>query len=223
MEKPKTLSVILSAAKDLSSCNILLPIFPKWLVQAVIIALTTSLIPLPIAAENQPTLSPEIPIVKSAILDLNLDIPWSQVVQIQDPFEDDFLGIFDRNFFYRTFLNRRTRIDVVSLWNRQSVRILLAYTDNDCLSETSLSIGVLASSCLLPNNSQNVRQLLIKLNDQVFTLERNNNNFPISDEFATALKNAPNQNVNIRLITENGNSIDSEIGKQTVEAWKSLY
>jgi len=223
MEKPKTLSVILIAAKDLFSGYILRQSYAKLLVQAVIIAMTNYLLCLPIVAQNEPKSSSQIPIVKSAILDLNLDIPWSQVVQIQDPFEGDFLGIFDRNFFYRSFLNRSTRVDVVSLWNSQSVRILLAYTDNDCLSETSLSLGSLASSCIIPNNSQNVVELLIKIDQQIFRLQRKDNSFPISDDLAVALKNAPNENVAIRLITKNGNSIDSEIGKKTVEAWKSLY
>lgn len=190
-------------------------LFPnKVNLKAFVITATFSLICAPLAAQT---------IVESAILDVNLDVPWSEPVQIQDPFEGDYLGVFDRNYFYKNFLNRNTRVDVVTLWNRDFVRVLLAYTDYSCLSQTGVNGSILTSTCVLPNNSQNVTKVLIKIDQKIFKLEKNNNNFPISDELAAALKNSPNENVSIRLITENGNIIDSEIGKKTVEAWKSIY
>ncbi|KAM3114310.1 hypothetical protein [Phormidesmis sp. 146-33] len=39
----------------------------------------------------------------------------------------------------------------------------------------------------------------------------------MSGEVAGVLKNAPEQNIAIRLILEEGESVDSEIGKETVK------
>lgn len=44
-----------------------------------------------------------------------------------------------------------------------------------------------------------------------------------SDKLATALQNSPEGNINIRLVTRSGETVDSEIGKGTVKAWKAIY
>jgi hypothetical protein len=68
-----------------------------------------------------------------------------------------------------------------------------------------------------------VTELLIKIGGQVFRLEGQNGNFPVSDRLAEALENSPIRNVSIRLVAESGEAVDSEIGKGTVKAWKTIY
>ncbi|MCC5626672.1 hypothetical protein [Nostoc sp. CHAB 5715] len=41
--------------------------------------------------------SSDLPVVKSAGLSPDMDVPWSKAVRIVDPFEGEFLGVFDRN------------------------------------------------------------------------------------------------------------------------------
>jgi hypothetical protein len=82
------------------------------------IAIATVYISIPSA------ISKELPIVRSAALDPGIDVPWSQPVKIIDPFEGEYVGIFDKNFFYRRILNTNARVQVVSLWRNDSVRFL---------------------------------------------------------------------------------------------------
>lgn len=172
------------------------------------------------------TASKELPIVKSATLGTRMNVPWSQPVRILDPFEGNYVGVFDRNYFYRRFLNENTRFEAISLWSPDSVRFLLAYRDRDCSPGYDFyHFGSLGARCGYFNSrTLNVTDLLIKVDKQVFRLEGENGSFPVSQELAAALKNStPEQNVSIRLLAETGVAIDSEIGKGTVKAWKAIY
>jgi hypothetical protein len=100
---------------------------------------------------------------------------------------------------------------------------LLAYSDRDCLSGHSFYPVVLARECLVSNAALEVANLSIKIGDRVFRLEGQNSQFQVSNELAAALKNSPTGNVKIRLVTESGATVDSEIGKGTVQAWKAIY
>ncbi|MEP0935498.1 hypothetical protein [Leptolyngbya sp. FACHB-8] len=57
----------------------------------------------------------------------------------------------------------------------------------------------------------------------MFQISGQNSTFLISDELAQALQAAPEGIVSIRLVTESGEMIDSEIGQGTVEAWRTVY
>ncbi len=161
--------------------------------------------------------------VDSAALGASRSVPWSEPVQINDPFEGNFIGVFDRNYFFDRFLNTTARIEVQSLWSSQSVRFLLVTRDRDCLSQP-LQYGLSSDlGCSEFNNARNIVELLIKINDQVFRIAGQNSTFPVNDELAQALQSAPEDNVSIRLVTENGETIDSEIGQRTVEAWRTVY
>ncbi|MBW4615068.1 MAG: hypothetical protein KME21_17705 [Desmonostoc vinosum HA7617-LM4] len=177
------------------------------------------------AVDEQPTTkaSTEIPIVKSAALGTDLNVPWSRPVRIQDPFEGEYVGIFDRHQFYKRLLNTNAKVDVVSLWSRDSVRFLLAYRDRDCLSSKSFYKTIVTNDCVVSNAALKVTNLYLKIEDKIFRLEGKNSTFSVNNELANALKNSPPKNVNIRLVAESGETIDSEIGKGTVKAWKEIY
>lgn len=178
-----------------------------------------------VAQENQrmATTSTELPVVKSAALGADMNVPWSRPVRIDDPFEGNYVGIFDRNYFWRNVINNNARVEVISLWSRNSVRVLLAYRNRKCSYSSYYHAFGGIPECLVSNNILKITNLYIKLGDRVFRLEGNNGTFTVSNELATALKNSPAQNVNIRLLSESGESIDSEIGKKTVEGWKAVY
>jgi hypothetical protein len=169
--------------------------------------------------------STELPVVDSATLSTQMNVPWSQPVKIVDPFEGSFVGIFDRHYFYRNFLNNyNTRFEVVSLWQPNSIRLLLTYGDRDCfLKNYSFSLSTPITRCVTASNPQNVNELSLKIGEQVFRLRGKNNTFEVNQELATALKNSPSENVSIRLVAEGGAEVDSVIGEKTVEAWKTIY
>lgn len=191
------------------------------------IALTITILPLkPVIAQDNNLIakvSKELPIVRSAALGTNIDVPWSKPVRIVDPFEGEDVGIFDKNYFYERLLNTNTRVQVISLWQPDSIRLLLAYRDRDCLSGHSFYPFLSGRNCLASNAALNVTNLSIKIGDRVFRLSGQNGRFQVSNELAAALKNSPSQNVSIRLVTESGETVDSEIGKGTVQAWKTIY
>lgn len=165
----------------------------------------------------------DLRVVDSAALGTSRSLPWSEPVQIDDPFEGSFVGVFDRNYFYDRFLNTTARIEVQSLWSSQSVRFLLVTRDRDCLSQP-FHYGLSSDlGCSEFNNTRNIIELFIKINDQVFQVTGENSTFPVNDELAQALQNAPAGNVSIRLVTQSGETIDSEIGAETVEAWRTVY
>lgn len=189
-------------------------------------AITSGVLPESVMAQEGNRLakvSTELPIVKSAALGTNLDVPWSKPVRIADPFEGDYVGIFDKNYFFRRFLGTYARIEVVSLWSQNSVRFLLTYSDRDCLSGHSFYTSLSGVRCLRSNMPLKVTSLFIKIGERVFRLEGQNSTFAVSDELAAALKNSPAENVSIRLVAESGEAVDSEIGSGTVKAWKAIY
>lgn len=167
--------------------------------------------------------SKELPVVRSTALGTNIDVPWSQPVRIVDPFEGEGVGIFDKNYFYKRLLNTNARVQVISLWQPDSIRLLLAYSDRDCLSGHTFYPTLIGRECLVSNAGLQVANLSIKIGDRVFRLEGQNNKFLVSNELARALKTSPTGNVKIRLVTESGATVDSEIGKGTVQSWKAIY
>ncbi|MEM1242198.1 MAG: hypothetical protein AAGI45_20390 [Cyanobacteria bacterium P01_H01_bin.26] len=163
----------------------------------------------------------ELDIVDSATLGTQRNLPWSEPVQIEDPFEGSFIGVFDRHSFSDRFLNTTARIEVQSLWSRDFIRVLSIIRDRDCLGS---SLGTYPDlSCSEFSNARNIIQLFIKVDDDVFQVDGQNNKFPVSNELAQALQNAPEMELDIRLVTESGEAIDSRIGESTVNAWKTVY
>ncbi|MEM8779765.1 MAG: hypothetical protein AAGF26_13000 [Cyanobacteria bacterium P01_G01_bin.49] len=167
--------------------------------------------------------STDYPIVESANLDTNLDVPWSEPVLVQDPFEGEFVGIFDRHFFSSRVLDTSASIEVVSLWSPETIRFLLAFRDRDCNFGSTFHHQTLSRDCLVSNAALKITDVYLKLGGEVFRIQSNNSRFEVDEELATALRRSPTGNVDIRLIIENGETVDSEIGKKTVQSWQEIY
>jgi hypothetical protein len=165
----------------------------------------------------------DLPVVQSAALGANSNIPWSKLVKVNDPFEGNFIAVFDRNYFYDKISDANVRIEVLSLWSRQFIRVLLTARDRDCLNGHAHSRKLSGLVCSEISSSRKLTALYLKLGEKVLHLSGENNLFSVSDELATILQQIPDENVKIRLVTENGELIDSEIGKGTVNAWKAVY
>ncbi|MEH1822472.1 MAG: hypothetical protein V7L31_25935 [Nostoc sp.] len=179
------------------------------------------------------------PIVKSAGLSPDMDVPWSKPVRVSDPFEGGFLAVFDRNYLGGYLYNQGSK-QIISLWTHKDVRVLV--TVNSGLAGSFDNIGFLynghfdfhrhfySAGLTYPRpdylqllTTKKVTKFLLKVGEQVYQLEGTNNTFAINNKLAVALKNAPYKNLNIRLMLEGGQTVDSEIGKETVKAWQIIY
>lgn len=169
------------------------------------------------------TTAADLPVVQSAALGTSSNLPWSKPVRVADPFEGSFVAVFDRNSFYKEILNTNARVEVQSLWSRQSIRFLLTASDRDCLRGRGYSGTLSGLTCSELIDSKNIIELFVKVGNQVFRVPGENSAFPVSNELANALQKAPIENIGIRLVTESGGTVDSEIGKETVKAWRTVY
>ncbi|MDZ8237227.1 MAG: hypothetical protein RMZ69_08670 [Nostoc sp. ChiQUE01a] len=167
--------------------------------------------------------SSNLPVVKSAGLSPDMDVPWSKPVRILDPFEGELLGVFDRNYL-GGYLYRDSSKQVISLWTASSVRLLVTVNSGQARSSFYTAGNLYPRPDYLSFvTTQKVDKLLIKVREQVFQLDGSTGTFVVNQELATALKNAPDKNLDIRLVLEGGQTVDSEIGKGTVKAWRSIY
>ncbi|MCU0533333.1 MAG: hypothetical protein MUD14_05495 [Hydrococcus sp. Prado102] len=165
--------------------------------------------------------STELPIVESAGLEPDLNVPWSELVSVNDPFEGNFLAVFDRN----DLQDERSR-KVISLWSRNSIRVLLSTNQRVCSGSSDYFFynwRKWGGTCFNSTTAMTVRQLYVKVGDRIVLLTGENGNFPVNQELVTALKNAPDGNANIRLVLEGGETVDSEIGQETVKVWREIY
>lgn len=176
-----------------------------------------------LGASTISTTAADLPVVRSAALGTSSNLPWSKPVRVTDPFEGNFVAVFDRNFFYKEILNTNARVEIQSIWSRQSIRFLLTASDRDCLRGHSYSSTLSGFNCSELIGSKNIIELFVKVGEQVFRVPGQNSTFPVSNDLANALQNAPIENIGIRLVTESGGTVDSEIGKETVKAWKTVY
>ncbi|APB32537.1 hypothetical protein GlitD10_0236 [Gloeomargarita lithophora Alchichica-D10] len=165
----------------------------------------------------------QLPVVESAALAVGMQVPWSQPVKVKDPFEGENLGVFDRHEFSRGDIPRMT---VLSLWQAKSVRFLVGL-GTQC---TRAYVGYVfyfpvgGWSCGNIDTSRKINEAVLKIGDTTWPLTQGQNNtFPIATDTATALQQAPEAKVLIRLVTEAGELIDSEIGVNTVRSWKQIF
>ena len=167
--------------------------------------------------------SSDLPVVKSAGLSPDMDVPWSKPVRIIDPFEGELVGVFDRNSL-GGYLYREDSKQVISLWTPSSIRVLVTVN----LDQARSSFYTAGRVYPRPDyrrfvTTNKVDKLLLKVREKVFQLDGSTGTFAVSQELATALKNAPDENLDIRLVLEGGQTVDSEIGKETVKAWRNIY
>ncbi|WP_038026184.1 hypothetical protein [Synechococcus sp. PCC 7336] len=140
-------------------------------------------------------------------------IPWSEPVMVRDDFDGDYLAVLDRNYDGSLTWGNKDA-GVISNWSRNYIRVVAYTRERQC--------GFW--SCNTNETVQETSRLRVKVGDTVYNLEGVNGNFPVSEELAAALRNAPPGEAKIRISIEgSGASIDNDIGLDTVEAWRVVY
>jgi hypothetical protein len=140
-------------------------------------------------------------------------IPWSKPVIVQDDFDGNYLAVFDRNFT-RTPTQEQA---VVSNWSRKYIRVYVYNNTRQC--------GAFALVCRITRTETfEAKSLDIRIGDKLFKLTGSDGNFPVDDELAQALAQAPVGETRVRVsLEESGAVITSDIGAKTVDAWKTVY
>ncbi len=154
----------------------------------------------------------------------NSKVAWSQV--INDRFDGTL--VYDKNFDGGgTFV-------FVSSWSPQGIRA----TFTEYRSEVVDYKTVWRSKWVTENGKRrevkyrdrepiyrkyqterSPQAIKFAINNQVYTYEQG----AVSAELAAALANAPSENMTIRLVWADGATTDTEIGKGTVAAWKTVF
>lgn len=159
------------------------------------------------------------------VVQLTNDVEWSKVMN--DPF--DGAVVYDKNFdpggsfefisrwssqgIQATYRNYYTHIvGYQSFWGapllrtRQGFYRAFAYPDHEPVYRR---FGIEKTPVAIK----------FAINGQVYTYEKGT----VSPELATALATAPDQNMIIRLLWEDGGATDVAIGRNTVAAWKTIF
>lgn len=186
------------------------------------------LLGVPVSAESLTGLSPvtttkivaqastaNYPVINSfdwRTLDPN-KIPWSQPVTVNDPFDGNYLAVFDRNY---KDLAIGGRASIVSEWSRQFIKVY------GFIGVTNCGAFLICGARLADAPAV---YLEIKVGRQVFRLEPNGaGTFPVSNQLVAALAQAPASDALIRVTLDGVNQpITSAIGAGTVKAWKVVY
>lgn len=158
------------------------------------------------------------------VANLSSDVEWSKIVT--DPF--DGAVVYDKHF------DPGGSFEFVSRWSPQGIQATYRrfYTDlvgyRTVWQSRSVKYHGKDRTLSYPERhpvyrrfSQEKIPTAIKfaINGQVLTYEQG----AVSPELAIALANAPDQNMTIRLMWENGGSTDMTIGRGTVATWKALF
>jgi len=142
-------------------------------------------------------------------------VPYSEPVLIRDPFDGDYLAVIDKNFSGNLSLGGR-QDGIITNWSEDYIRVF-AYSIQKPCSGINLF-------CPPSTTVRETSGLEIKIGDEVFRLEGNEGNFPVSAELAEALRNSPPGPAITRVTFEgSGNQVVNDIGAGTTEAWHIVY
>jgi hypothetical protein len=143
------------------------------------------------------------------------NVPFSEPVIINDPFDGDYLAVIDKNFSGNMMFGGQ-QAGVITNWSENYIRVY-AYSIQKPCSGIDLF-------CPPSTTVRETSGLEIKVGDEVFRLEGTDGNFPVSAELAVALRNAPPGQALTRITLEgSGGQIVNDIGAGTTEAWHIVY
>ena len=139
------------------------------------------------------------------------DLPFSQALALNDPVTGQSVGVLDQNFI-------PGGSKVSSAWGRYGISIGGYWV----YISTSGGFGSAVISNIIPFEAD---ILWIPDGDSFLIIKGCNGRFTVTSEVAAALLNCPaGKNGYIRFSTEGtGSAVLSEIGKDTVTAWKKVY
>lgn len=137
------------------------------------------------------------------------DLPFSTAMAFNDPVTGQFVGVLDQNFI-------PGGSKVSSSWGRYAISLggyWLLRSGGGFSTPIGTFIPFEADILWIPDG------------DSFLVLKGCNGVFTVTEEIAAALRNQPpGKNAYIRFSTEGtGSAVLSEIGKDTVAAWKKVY
>ncbi len=137
------------------------------------------------------------------------DLPYSQALALNDPVTGQSVGVYDQNFV-------PGGSKVFSSWGRFGITVGGYWL---------LSTGGGLSARIATFVPFEADILWISDGDSFLVVKGCNGRFTVTSEIAAALRNHPSgKNGYIRFSTEGtGSAVLSEIGKDTVAAWKKVY
>lgn len=143
------------------------------------------------------------------------DVPFSEPVIINDPFDGDYLAVLDKNFSGNLRFGGQQE-GVITNWSEDYIRVYAYLVTKPCSG--------IDLFCPPSTTVRETSGLEIKVGDEVFRLEGADGNFPVSAELAAALRNAPPGEALTRITLEgSGGQIVNDIGAGTTEAWHTVY
>ncbi len=161
--------------------------------------------------------------VQPAPISGNARVEWSKV--INDPFDGKI--VYDKNF--------TDDFEFVSSWSKSEIRATYTQFRSEFVgyrtiwrTRTYYDKHGKRRYDRYPDQEPIYRRYSIKstpeaikfaINGQIYTYKEG----PVSPELAKALASAPLQNMVIRLIWSDGRIQDMEIGRGTVEAWRTIF
>jgi hypothetical protein len=138
------------------------------------------------------------------------DLPFSQALSLNDPVTGQSVGVLDQNFI-------PGGSKVSSAWGRYGISI-----GGYWVYISSGGFGSAVISNIIPFEAD---ILWIPDGESFLIIKGCNGRFTVTNEVAAALRNFPvGKNGYIRFSTEGtGSAVLSEIGNETVQAWKKVY
>lgn len=175
------------------------------------------------------TVSPALALQPASVR-ANDSVAWSKVVE--NPFDGKV--VYDRNSQGGSI--------IISSWAKSGIRATYLQKDSVPVAEQpssgfGLGFGLgfgrgrgfgrgfgLFANTAVPVYQQSLvgsvpDSLNIAINGKVYTYTDG----AVSPELSAALASAPSQNVKVRLVWKDGRTQDTEIGKGTVDAWKTIF
>ena len=143
------------------------------------------------------------------------DVPFSEPIIVNDPFDGNYLAVLDKNFSGRLALGTYQE-GVITNWSERYIRVY-AYT----IQKPCSGVELFCPHSITVHETSNFE---VKVGDEVFRLEGENGNFNVTPELAIALRNAPPGKAITRISLEgSGSQIVNDIGAGTTEAWHTVY
>jgi hypothetical protein len=163
--------------------------------------------------------------VAPVVISQNFNVEWSKV--INDPF--DGLVVFDKNF------DAGGSFEFISRWSPQGIQATYRLFSSEIVgyrtvwkSERIKGSGNQYRTYSYPEREPIYRRfsrdrtpvaIKFAINNKVYTYETG----AVAPDLAAALATAPENNMIIRLMWDDGGSTDMVIGRGTVAAWKTIF
>ncbi len=150
--------------------------------------------------------------VQPASVGVNDRVAWSKVVD--NPFDGKV--VYDRNYQGDSIF--------VSSWAKSGIRATYIQVNSVLVGYQPYYRRGLFFPAEEPIYQQSLvdsvpDSINLAINGKVYTYTDG----AVSPELSAALVSAPAQNVKVRLVWKDGRTKDTEIGKGTVEAWKTIF